>query len=159
MLLGEEVHFRGKELLSFSFCLPSQKDGERGSTLKGKNVFLFPLRVDPIYNGYIIQGSKQEVSKVVPLHKNGHPHPPKNHKGKHLKSPNPKDKPLSLFPILQLYIYIHNQVEKHEVVNSDVEQFEVEKSDVGKSEVEKSEDAPVSKVKVKKASYCRKPQV
>ena len=46
-----------------------------GSVLEGKNILveqeLLPLKIDPFWKGFDVQGSKQEVTKVVPLCKNG----------------------------------------------------------------------------------------
>ena len=38
--------------------------------LKGSR--FFPVRLDPNLEGYCCPGRKQEVTKVVPLHKHGH---------------------------------------------------------------------------------------
>ena len=32
---------------------------------------LLPFKLDPFWKGFVVQGSKQEVTKVVPLCKNG----------------------------------------------------------------------------------------
>ena len=61
----------GEITLSELFCLSSEK----GSTLKGKNLLpgskLFPFRVEPFLQGIGVQESKQTLTKVVSLVKNG----------------------------------------------------------------------------------------
>ena len=45
-----------------------------GSTLTGKNLLpsqgnrFFPFRVDPFWKGFVVQGSKQEVTRVMGIY-------------------------------------------------------------------------------------------
>ena len=53
--------------LAISFSLSEQMSTLEGKAFAPLGANAFPSRVDPIWKGYIIQESKQEVTKVVPL--------------------------------------------------------------------------------------------
>ena len=68
---GEMTHFKGRQL-SKLLCLPSEKR----STLKGKNLLPFApsgskFLPSSLQKEIYVQGSQQEVIKVVSLFKNG----------------------------------------------------------------------------------------
>ena len=63
------VHLQGKQLYNFLFCFSSQFR----STLKGKNLLfqeqILSLKSRPLFGRLIALRSKQEVTKIVSLHK------------------------------------------------------------------------------------------